>query len=465
MAIDMHRLDEEAVAGFAAGIRGDVIRRTDPAYEQARKVYNAMIDKHPELIVECVDVADVIHSVDFAREQELPLAIRGGGHNGGGLGIVDDGLVIDLSRMDGVMMDPDARTVRVEGGALWGKVDHATHPFGMAVPSGIISTTGVGGLTLGGGLGHLSRRYGLTIDNLLGADVVLADGSFVHADDDHHADLFWALRGGGGNFGVVTSFLFRTSPVDVVIGGPTLWDLTEAKAVMQWYRDFIPSAPPELNGFFMFMTVPPGPPFPEELHMKKMCGVVWCYTGPADRAEEAFRPVREFGPPALFGVHDMPFPALQSAFDGLYPPGEQWYWRADFFDELNDEAIDVHIAHAHRMPTMKSSMHLYPINGAVHEKGSGDTAWSHRDTSFAQVIVGVDPDPANADAIRAWAVDYSEAIHPYSAGGAYVNFMMDEGQERVEATYRENYARLARIKGTYDPENLFRVNQNIRPQS
>ncbi len=296
--------------------------------------------------------------------------------------------MIDLGPMNGVRVDPRAKTVRVEGGATWGQVDHATHAFGLAVPSGIISTTGVGGLTLGGGLGHLTRKYGLTIDNLLEADVVLASGELVTASEEQHPDLFWAIRGGGGNFGVVTSFLFRGQPVDTVVGGPTLWTLEQAPEVMRWYREFILNAPEDLNGFFAFMTVPPAPPFPEALHLQKMCGVVWCYTGPQDRAEEVFAPIRDFGPPALYGVQAMPFPALQSAFDGLYPPGHQWYWRADFVKELSDEAIERHLAFARTLPTMQSTMHLYPINGAAHRVGQQDTAWSYRDATWGEVIVG-----------------------------------------------------------------------------
>jgi len=458
-------LSTERVQDFAAGLRGELIRPEDAGYHQARQVYNAMIDKRPALIAKCADVADVIRCVNFAREGNLTLAIRGGGHNGGGLGICNDGLVIDLSALSGVRVDPQARTVRVEGGAVWGKVDHVTHAFGLAVPSGIISTTGVGGLTLGGGLGHLTRNFGLTIDNLLEVDVVLANGNVVTANLHQNEDLFWAVRGGGGNFGVVTSFLFRLHPLRTITGGPTLWGLEQAGDVMRWYRDFIRQAPRELSGFFAFLTVPPGPPFPEHLHLRKMCGVVWCYSGPQENAAEVFQPIREFGPPALFGVHDMPLPALQSAFDALYPPGDQWYWRADFVNELSDEAIEKHVEHGAQMPTMQSSMHLYPIDGAAHEADKEATAWSYRDANWAEVIVGVDPDPANADRIREWAISYWEALHPYSAGGAYVNFMMDEGQERVKATYRGNYRKLVEVKSKYDPENLFRVNQNIKPES
>jgi len=465
MTIAQTHLDHASVDAFAAALRGDLVRAGDDAYDDARMLYNAMIDKRPALIARCLDVADVMAAIAFARDAKLPLAVRGGGHNGGGLGSVDDGLVIDLAAMNGVRVDPDARTVRVEGGATWGKVDHAANAFGLAVPSGIISTTGVGGLTLGGGLGHLTRRHGLTIDNLLEVDVVLANGRMVTASAHEHPDLFWAVRGGGGNFGVVTSFLFRLHPVDTVIGGPTFWALEDAADVMRWYRAFIREAPRDLNGFFAFLTVPPAAPFPEHLHGRKVCGVVWCYTGPPERADEVFAPVAAFGTPLLHGVHDMPFPALQSAFDQFYPAGHQWYWRADFFDELSDAVIAAHVEHAAGLPTPQSTMHLYPIDGAAHDVTNDATPWSYRRANWAQVVVGVDPDPANAGPIEAWTKAYHDALHPHSAGGAYVNMMMDEGQERVRASYRDNYPRLARIKAHYDPENLFRVNQNIEPET
>jgi FAD/FMN-containing dehydrogenase len=454
--------NESSFQALQAQLRGTVVQPGDAGYDQARKVYNAMIDKMPRLVARCADVADVIASVNFARENKMLLAVRGGGHNGGGLGVCDDGLVIDLSAMRGIRVDPKAHTVRVEGGCRWGDVDHATHAFGMATPAGIISTTGVGGLTLGGGIGHLSRRFGLTIDNLLAVDVVLADGRFVTASANENEDLFWAVRGGGGNFGVVTSFEFRLHALSTVVAGPTLWPLERAAEVMKWYREFIVKAPAELNGFFAFLTVPPGPPFPEHLHLKKMCGVVWCYAGEAAQADKVLEPVRALDP-ALYGVGPMPYPVLQSAFDALYPPGHQWYWRADFVNELTDEAIALHVQHGSRMPTMQSSMHLHPIDGAVHRVGRKDTPFDYRDAKWAEVIVGVDPDPANRDRIANWCRNYWEALHPYSAGGAYVNFMMDEGQERVQATYREHYPKLAALKQKFDPGNLFRVNQNIRP--
>jgi FAD/FMN-containing dehydrogenase len=456
-------LSEDSAKEFKSNIRGSIIEPGDKGYDDARKVYNGMIHKRPRLIARCADVADVIQSVNFARDEGLLLAIRSGGHNAGGLGICDDGLVIDLALMKYTRVDPAARTVIAGGGCIWGDVDHATHVFGLATPSGIISTTGVGGLTLGGGIGHLTRKCGLTIDNLISADVVLANGNFVKANADENPDLFWAIRGGGGNFGVVTSFRFRLHPVDTIYGGPMLYELSETADVMKWYRDLIPAAPDELNGFFAFLTVPPAPPFPEHLHMKKMCGIVWAYAGPATKAEETFKPIRAFKKAALDLVGPLPQPALQSMFDALYPPGLQWYWRADFVNELSDEAIAQHIRFGNALPSMHSTMHLYPINGAASRVGKHDTAWNYRDATWAQVMVGVDPDPANNEKTISWTKSYYDALHPHSAGGAYVNFMMDEGEERVKATYGDNYERLVAIKNKYDPDNLFRVNQNIKP--
>jgi len=446
-----------------ASLRGELIEPTDQDYDIARKVHNGMIDRRPRAIARCANVADVMTAVNFARENGMLLAVRCGGHNAGGLGVCDDGLVIDLSGMKSVRVDPAEKTAQVEGGCTWSDVDHVTHAFGMATPSGVISTTGVGGLTLGGGIGYLSRKCGLSIDNLLAADMVLADGSFVTASAKQNEDLYWAIRGGGGNFGVVTSFLFRLHPIKTVHAGPMLWPLEEAAEVMRWYREFIVEAPPDINGFFAFLVVPPGPPFPEHLHNKAMCGVVWCYTGSPDKADETFQPIRGFKKPALDLVGPMPHPMMQGMFDPLYPPGLQWYWRADFVKELSDKAIALHVEHGSKIPTMHSTMHLYPINGAVHNTGKNDTAFSYRDVTWAQVIVGVDPNPANKDLITAWTKTYFDALHPHSAGGAYVNFMMDEGQDRIKATYRDNYERLVRVKTKYDPKNLFRVNQNIKP--
>ena len=362
-------------------------------------------------------------------------------------------------------VDPENRTVRVGGGCTWTEVDAATHPHGLAVPCGIISTTGVGGLTLGGGIGHLTRGYGLTIDNLLSAEVVLADGQKVTASADENADLFWALRGGGGNFGVVTTFEFRAHPVDMIVGGPTFWAIEESEDVLKTYREFLPSAPRELGGFFCYHFVPPAPPFPEELHMRKVCGVVWCYNGSEEDAAKAMAPMLEVSEPLLHGVQAMPLPAMNSAFDGLYGPGDQWYWRADILNEIPDEAVEKNVEWGNKMPTWKSGTHMYPIDGAAHDVGKDETAWIFRDAMWSQVIVGVDADPANAGALRDWCVGYEESIRPYSAGGAYSNFMMDEGFDRVKATYGDSYDKLAQIKAKYDPDNTFRVNQNIVPSA
>ncbi len=455
-------LPKEAIEAFAAKLRGKLITPKDTNYNETRKVYNGMIDKHPGMFAMCVDVADVIASVNFARENNILLAIRGGGHNGGGLGLCNDGLVIDLSGLKFVRVDTANNTVRVGGGNLWGEVDHATHPFGLAVPAGIISTTGVGGLTLGGGVGHLSRTYGLTIDNVLEADMVLADGSFVTVNAEQNTDLFWAIRGGGGNFGVITSFKFQAHPVKQVFGGPTLWPIEKTQEIMAWYHTFIQSAPETLNGFFVTMIIP-GHPFPEHLHLKKFCGIVWCYTGDLNKAGELFKPIRDMDP--LFEhVGEMPYPSIQTMFDGLLPAGLQWYWRADFFNDLNADISAQHLKFGSKIPTPLSQMHLYPITGAAARVGNEETPWAYRDANYSGVIVGVDPDPKNAAKITQWCKEYWEGLHPYSAGGAYSNFMMnDEGQERVKASYKNNYARLQKIKRTYDPKNLFRVNQNITP--
>jgi hypothetical protein len=456
-------MPEQSIDQLKSSFRGELIQPGDVGYESARKVYNGMIDKRPRMIARCVDVADVMAAVAYGKENGLLTAIRGGGHNGGGLGTCDGGLVIDLSRMKGIRVDPAAKTVRVEAGCVWGDVDHATHAFGMATPCGFISTTGVAGLTLGGGIGYLTRQYGLTIDNLLSVDMVLADGSFVTASDDENPDLFWAVRGGGGNFGVVTSFIFKLHPVKTVQFGPTFWALEEAGTVLREYQKFIKGAPEDVNGFFAFLVVPPVPMFPEHLHLKKVCGVVWCCTGTPERAEQMTNPMRTVGNPLLDAVGPAPFPVVQSLFDGLYVPGLQWYWRADNFTELSEEAIARHVEHGSKLPTMFSTMHLYPVNGAAQRVGKNETAYNFREALFAEVIVGVDPDPSNAELITTWCKDSWEALHRYSAGGAYVNFMMDEGQERVQASYRDNYQRLANIKKKYDPNNFFRVNQNIRP--
>jgi FAD binding domain/Berberine and berberine like len=457
------RLPEGFVEALRTRLRGQVLSQEDTGYDGARAVYNAMIQRRPGAIAQVADVADVIACVNAAREAGVLVAVRGGGHNAGGLGVVDGGLVIDLRGLRGIRVDPRARTVRVEGGATWGDVDHATHPFGLATPCGFISTTGVGGLTLGGGTGNLTRSCGLTIDNLISADVVLADGRMITPSADDHTDLFWALRGGGGNFGIVTSFLFRAHPVSTVVGGPTFWALEQAEDALRGFQELIESAPVELGGFFAFLTVPPVPPFPEALHGRKVAGVVWCYNGRQEAFDRIVKPLISAVPSLLHAPHELPYPVLQSFFDPLYPAGLQWYWRADFMGKLSDEAIREHVRQGATLPTAHSTVHLYPLNGAAARVGAGDTAYRHRDAFWSQVIVGVDPDPGSAETLRDWTVGCYEALHRFSTGAAYVNFMMEEGADRVRATYGANYDRLAKIKRLYDPDNFFRVNQNVPP--
>jgi FAD/FMN-containing dehydrogenase len=458
-------MSDDALTTLAQSLRGALIKPGDPEYEEARKLYNAMIDKRPLAIARCADVADVIAAVNFGRDNKLPIAIRGGGHNGPGLGSVDDGLVIDLSAMKGVRVDPKNRTVRVGPGCTTGEVDHATQAFGQAVPFGIISTTGVAGLTLSGGHGYLSRQYGLAVDNLLEADVVLADGSFVTASETENADLLWGLRGGGGNFGVVTSFLFRTHPANMVYGGPIVFELADAPAVMKWFRQFQPNAPDEFGMFLGLQVVPPGDPFPKEHWSKKMCAVLVSHNGPVPEGEKAVNAVRATLPkPIIDWAQPMPYSVIQTLFDALLPKGLQWYWKGDFVKELPDAAIEAHMACAAKLPSVLSGMHLYPVDGAVHRQKKDATAWGYRDAAWSMVIFGVDPDPAKAPALKQWAQDYWNAVHPYNLPGAYANFMMDdEGEERVKASYGDNYPRLQSVKKNYDPANLFRVNQNIRP--
>jgi FAD/FMN-containing dehydrogenase len=454
--------DVDLVGSLEGRVRGDLVHRKHPEYEQARRVDNGSIDRHPRLIVRCVDAGDVIAALDVAREGGLDIAVRGGGHSVPGFGTVDDGLVIDLSPICNVRVDPDARLAHVGGGATLGDVDHATDAFGLVTPLGVQSATGVGGLTLGGGQGYLTRKHGLTIDNLVSADVVLADGSFVKTDDD--ADLLWALRGGSGNFGVVTRFTYRLHPISTVVAGPMLWPLDGASEVMSFYRDFIPEAAEDLNGLFAFLTVPPGPPFPEELHLQKVAGIVWCWAGAAADADDALAPARALSP-VFDGVMEAPYPGLQTAFDALYPAGLQNYWRAHLFDQLSNEAIERHVEGATKLPSPLSGVLIYPLDGAAARVGSADTAWGHRNARWSEVIFGTDPEPATFELLKSWTIEYWEAVQPHALGGAYVNFDGDDGQERVRPSYGDNYDRLAELKRRYDPDNVFHVNQNIKPAS
>jgi FAD/FMN-containing dehydrogenase len=465
MATSTMQMTDSGRTWLRERLRGGLIEPGGDGYDDARAVHSGMIDRHPAAIACCVDAADVIAAVDAARENGLLVSVRGGSHNVNGFGTNDDGLVIDLSRMHGVQVDPQRRTARVEGGATWGDLDHATHGFGLATTGGVVSTTGVGGLTLGGGIGHLTRAHGLSCDNLLSADVVTADGRFVTASRTEHPDLFWALRGGGGNFGVVTSFEFQLHPVGTVIGGPVFYEIGAAREALWFYRDFIGSAPDELGAFFGFHLAPPLPFLPADRHGQPMCVIVACYAGDHDTGRDVVQPLLDFGPPVGHHLGPIPYPALQSAFDPLYPPGLQHYWKAEFVKELTDQVIDVHMTYGPRVPHVSSAVHLYPIDGAAGRVAPGDTAFSYRDANFATVIAAMYPDPRDTPANVAWVREYHAALSAHSAGGAYVNFLMEEGQERIASTYRDNYPRLTEVKNAYDPGNLFRMNQNIKPQS
>jgi FAD/FMN-containing dehydrogenase len=458
-------LEAKALAAFSQSFRGDVIGPADARYEEARKVHNGMIDKRPALIVRPADASDVVQAVRLGRDANLLIAIRGGAHNGPGFGTCDGGLVIDMGGFKDIQVDPAVGTVRAGAGCTQGEVDAATHAFGLAVPAGIVASTGIAGLTLGGGHGYLSRAHGLTIDNLLEAEVVLADGRQVTANKDENADLFWALRGGGGNFGVVTSFLYRAHPVKNVYAGLIFWDIADAKQVMQFYRGFLAQTPETLFPFLGLKSVPSGPPFPENLWGRRVCAIIACFNGPAAEGEALMRPLREALPEPIFDhMGEMPFPALQGLFDPLFPKGLQWYWKGDFVQALPDEAIDTHLAQMAKAPNDFSLVHFYPIDGAVHRVGAQATAWSFRDATWSMVIAAIDPDPAKAPAIKAWGRAYWEAVHPYNLSSGYLNFMMDdEAAGRVEANYGPNFPRLRAVKKKYDPANLFRVNQNIAP--
>ena len=451
-----------AVAELKRGFKGELLTPDAAHYEEARQVYNAMIDRRPALIARCAGADDAAAAIKAARKHGLTVAVRGGGHNAAGLGVWDGALVVDLSAMRSVEVDRSGQTIRTEGGCTWADVDKAGHPEGLTVPSGFIASTGVGGLTLGGGLGYLTRGCGLTIDNLLEVEMVLADGKKVTANAQEHPDLFWAVRGGGGNFGVVTSFLFRAHPVTTVYGGPMLWPIERSMDIMRLFDDMMEHGPDALGGFFALLTVPPVAPFPAEWQMRKVCGVVWCYDGPQAEAEKLLAPVRALGP-AIDFTGPIPWPAMQSMFDPLYPAGLQWYWKADFFGALTETTMALHAKYGEQLPTPYSTMHLYPVNGVASRVAPDATAWSYRDAKYGSVIVGVSPDPADNEQMTAWARDYWLALHPYSLGGAYVNMMMDEGEERVRDAYRANYARLAKIKAHYDPSNFFHINQNIQP--
>ena len=446
-----------------AATRGTVVGPADPDYDTARAVRNAMIDKRPIVVVQAANAGDVLTAVRFAADNSLTVAVRGGAHSVPGFGTAEGAVVVDLSAMRGVRVDPDSRTARVEGGATWGDLNAATYPFGLATTGGIISTTGVGGLTLGGGIGYLARGLGLSLDNLVAADVVTADGTFHLASEKDDADLFWAIRGGGGNFGVVTSFEFRLSPVKDVYGGPIFFELDRAGDLFRLYRELIADAPEQLGGFPAYQIAPPLPFIPEERHGTTLALFVACWAGDLDKGEQVLKPLRDLAPSVAEMVGPMPYPALNSAFDDLYPADLRHYWKASFATELTDEAIEAHVEHGAKVPAMTSTMHIYPINGACHRVESDATAFAYRDASFATVIAGMWPDAADDEQNTAWVRSYYDAIAPHSEEGGYINFMAGDDQGRIRANYRGNYDRLQQVKGRYDPDNMFRHNQNIAP--
>jgi len=459
----MNVIARPAVDQLRERVRAPVITSGDPGYDEARAVHNGMFDKHPDVVIRAEQAADVIAGVNFARDAGLTLAVRGGGHSAPGFGTCDGGVVIDLSLMRTVYVDPAAATARAGGGATWGDFNYATHAFGLATTGGIVSTTGVAGLTLGGGIGYLSRPYGLSIDNLLSAQVVTADGRVLQASRDENADLFWALRGGGGNFGVVTEFEFQLHPVDDVYAGLFLYELESARDLMRFFAEFIPTAPEAYGAFPAFQIAPPLPFIPADRVGDTFCAAIVHWAGPLAEGEQALAPFRAIAPVVAEMAGPMPYPALNSAFDALFPKGIRSYWKGSFLRGLPDAAIDQHLVHGARVPEVSATMHLYPINGACHRVGPDESAFAYRDATFAQVIVAAWQDPGADDARIRWVRDYYEATRPYAEPGGYVNFMAGDDGGRVRDNYAGHYRRLAEIKARYDPANLFHLNQNIVP--
>ena len=442
-----------SLQSFGAGLSGTVIRRGDAGYDQARRVWNGMIDRSPAAIFRCSSTADVVAAVNFAREEGLALAVRGGGHNAAGLALVDDGLVIDLSGMRGVRVDADKRIAYVQGGALWRDLDAATHPLGLATTGGVISSTGVGGLTLGGGLGWLMRQHGLACDNVLAVEIVTADGQVRRASATENPDLFWAVRGGGGNFGVVTSFEFRLHPMRTLYAGMLVFPGPQAPQVLRRYREVAESAPDELTVFAALMTSPDGHP---------ITAIFPAYNGPLNKAEAAVKPFRDLGPVAD-QVAEMPYPALQSMLDEGFPSGLHVYWRSDFLKGLPDEALDTLVDRFRAITSPLSALLIEQFGGAVARVPADQTAFAQRDAMFNLAIVSRWVDAATASTHTDWARQTSAAIRPFTSGGVYVNYLGEEGADRIKAAYGPKYEKLVEVKKKYDPNNLFRVNQNIRP--
>ena len=444
-------------------VSAPVLTAGDPSYDDARAVHNGMFDKHPKAVLLAQHVADVVAGVNFARDNDLELSVRGGGHSAPGFGTSEGGLVLDLERMRAVQVDPQRRRARVQGGATWGEFNEATHAYGLATTGGIVSTTGVGGLTLGGGIGYLARAHGLTIDNLRSAEVVTADGTGRTAREGGNADPFWALRGGGGNFGVVTDFELGLHPVADIYAGIFFYELAFAADVLQFFRDFLPNAPRSYGAFPAFQIAPPLPFVPAQRVGDTFCAAIVHWSGPVEEGEQAMAPFRAIAPVVAEMAGPMPYPALNMAFDELFPKGIRSYWKGSFATGLSDEAIAEHVRHGAQVPEVSATMHLYPVNGACHEVGADETAFAYRDASYAPVILAAWTDPALDQDRIGWVRDYYHAIEPYSEPGGYVNFMADDDDARVRDNYRGHYQRLAEIKREYDPDNLFHLNQNIQP--
>jgi len=458
-------LDDAALADLAREFRGELMRPGDPPYETARRVWNGAIDRRPALVARCTGVADVRAAVRFARERDLLVAVRGGGHNVAGTATCDGGIVVDLSAMKGLRVDPVARTARAQPGLLWGEVDRETQAFGLATPGGIVTHTGIGGLTLGGGLGWLMRRYGLTIDNLLSADVVTADGEFLRASADENADLFWGLRGGGGNFGVVTSFEYRLHLVGpTVLAGVMLHPAARAREVLASYREYVATAPDELMTIVILTTAPPAPFLPTSVHGQPVVIIGACYAGSMDDGQRAIAPLRRFGPPLADTVGPTPYVSHQALLDPGVPHGLGYYWKSEYVAALTDPLIETLAKQAWRAATPESYTIIFHLGGAVARQDPEASAFEDRRAGHAVNIDAVWSEPGRAPACMAWTRDFWETIRPYSTGRVYVNFLGEEGQDRVRAAYGDvKYERLRALKRTYDPTNLFRLNQNIRP--
>lgn len=459
-------LDSTALDDLGGMFRGALIRPGDAGYESARRVWNGMIDRRPQVIARCTGVADVKAAITFAREHELPTAVRGGGHNVAGNAVCDDGIVIDLSPMKGVHVDPIARTVRAQPGVTWGEFDRETQVFALATTGGLVSTTGIAGLTLGGGIGWLARKHGTSCDNLLAAEVITADGRLLTATATENADLFWGLRGGGGNFGVVTSFEYRLHPVGpAVLAGPVLHAGEDAGQVLRFFRDYVATAPDELTVVASFMKAPSEPFLPPEVHGRLVIALAVCYAGDIDAGERVLTPLRAFGKPLADLIQPMPYTTLQSMQDEGYPPGLQNYWKSSYVDELSDDAIDTVLAHAAHMTSPRSGFYFEHLGGAI-ARPREQTAFGHRNTTFDLAILSLWDDPRESEDHIAWTRDFWEAMLPYASQGVYVNNLGNEGEERVRAAYgAPTYERLVQLKAKYDPDNFWRLNQNITPHA